>query len=151
MGTLRATLDPSCVTLGLAARTSEEVITALVGLLGAAGAVPDPALLLRDVIERERSFPTGLEEGCAIPHANSDAMASTRLAVARLAAPVDFGAPDGPASLVVLMAGPRDATGTHLKLLSKLARLLHDPEFREAAGAAPDAAALASLFHSKDG
>jgi hypothetical protein len=46
--------------------------------------------------------------------------------------PVDFSAEDGESvKLVFLMAGPKQNTGLHLKVLSKLARLLHDSSIRE--------------------
>jgi PTS system fructose-specific IIC component/PTS system nitrogen regulatory IIA component len=48
------------------------------------------------------------------------------------------------------MAGPRGDTANHLKLLSKLARLLHDEEFRRQARSAPDGASLAKLLYDRD-
>lgn len=151
MASLREYLDPACVAVDVQADDREAAIRALVRIAHAARALNDPELLIRDVLERERLAPTGLGESCAVPHAHSDGIADTRLVVARLARPVDFGAPDDiDARLVVLMAGPRDSAGLHLKLLSKLARMLHDADFRAAALAAPDAAGLARLIFDRD-
>lgn len=72
------------------------------------------------------------------------------MAALRLAAPVDFGAPDGrPVDLVFAIVGPRGGAGEHLRLLSKLVRALHDPAFRAAARAAADGPALAGLIMDK--
>jgi mannitol/fructose-specific phosphotransferase system IIA component (Ntr-type) len=140
------------VAVDVRAADKEEAIRALVRIADSAAAVKDPELLIHDILERERLAPTGLGESCAVPHAHSDGIADTRLVFARLAAPIDFGAPDDKdARLVVLMAGPRDSAGLHLKLLSKLARMLHDAEFRAAALAAPDAGKLARLIFARDG
>jgi mannitol/fructose-specific phosphotransferase system IIA component (Ntr-type) len=140
------------VAVDVRAADKEEAIRALVRIADSAAAVKDPELLIQDILERERLAPTGLGESCAVPHAHSDGIADTRLVFARLAAPIDFGAPDDKdARLVVLMAGPRDSAGLHLKLLSKLARMLHDAEFRAAALAAPDAGNLARLIFARDG
>lgn len=144
-------LDPGCVASGLDASSSTEAITTLVGLLAGAGKLKDERKLLGDVLARERLTPTGLEEGCAVPHAQSDALESTAIAVATFKNPVDFGAPDGRgATLVFLLAGPKNCAGLHLKLLSKLARFMHDPAFRDAAKAARDADALTSLIRERD-
>ncbi|MBU1080693.1 MAG: PTS sugar transporter subunit IIA, partial [Spirochaetes bacterium] len=100
---------------------------------------------------REKLSSTGIGEGVAIPHALMEGVAATTMAVARLAEPVDFDAEDGgPVDLVFMIAGPRSDTGGHLKLLSKLARTLHDPEFRKAAREAPDGPALARLIYDRD-
>ena len=48
---------------------------------------------------------------------------------ARLSPKVDFGAPDGPADLVFLIAAPDGAGSEHMKLLSSLARALVRPDF----------------------
>ena len=52
--------------------------------------------------------------------------------------------------LLFLLAGPRDSAAVHLRLLSKLARLLSDPEFRRALLDAPDGVALAGLILDAD-
>ncbi|MGA9870206.1 MAG: fructose-specific PTS transporter subunit EIIC, partial [Rhodococcus sp. (in: high G+C Gram-positive bacteria)] len=88
----------------------------------------------------EAQSATGLPGGIAIPHCRADAVNSASLGFARLNPKVDFGAPDGPADLVFLIAAPAGAGSAHMKLLSSLARALVKPEFvaslREAAGAA---------------
>ncbi len=151
MASLREYLDPACVAVDVQADDKESAIRALVRIAESARAVKDPELLIRDILERERLAPTGLGESCAVPHAHSDGIADTRLVFARLARAVDFGAPDDKdARLVVLMAGPKDSAGLHLKLLSKLARILHDENFRASALAAPDAAGLARLILDRD-
>lgn len=152
MASIRDYLEPGRVRVGLAADSKEGLIRAMVGLLSGDPSVGDAEAVAAAVLERERLAPTGLGEGCAVPHAHSPACSATRLVIATLAKPVGFDAPDGaPAKLVILMVGPTDAAGTHLKLLSKLARYLHDPDFRAAALAASDPASLYELFVSRDG
>ena len=149
MASLGERLELSCCVTGLEADDRAGVIKALVGLLDRAGACSDAALLERDVNAREELMPTGLGEGCAVPHAQSAGASRIAVAAAVLARPVDFRAPDGvPARLVFLMAGPPDSATTHLKLLAKLARLLHDPDFRAAALASRDGPALRALVVS---
>ena len=151
MPALSTALSPDRAAVGVRAASKREAIAALVDLLAAAGKAPDRDALLAAVLEREALAPTGLGDDCAIPHAQTDAVAETSVAVVRLAEPVDFGAPDGsPARLLFLLAGPRDSAAVHLRLLSKLARLLSDPEFRRALLDAPDGVALAGLILDAD-
>ncbi|MEJ5945540.1 fructose-specific PTS transporter subunit EIIC [Pseudokineococcus basanitobsidens] len=120
--------------------TSEDVVRRLAALVGEAGrtAGADGTEALEDAaLAREASSPTGLPNGIAIPHARTAGVTQASLAFARLERKVDFGAPDGPAELVFLIAAPEGAGSQHLKLLSKLARALVRPAFtaslREAA------------------
>ena len=151
MPTLRSVLSPECVAVGVRAADKREAIAALVDLLAVAGKAPDRDALLAAALEREALAPTGLGDDCAIPHAQTDAVSETMAAVIRLADPVDFNAPDGSrARLAFMLAGPKDSAAVHLRLLSKLARLLSDPEFRQALLDAPDGAALAGLIIDAD-
>ncbi|MEU4810751.1 fructose-specific PTS transporter subunit EIIC [Nocardia fluminea] len=106
-----------------------EVITALAGELAAAGRADDAAAVAEAALTRESQSATGLPGGIAIPHCRSAAVTTASLAFARLAPAVDFGAPDGPADLVFLIAAPEGAGAEHMKLLSSLARALVRPAF----------------------
>ena len=60
-------------------------------------------------------------------------------------APVDFGAPDGPADLAFLIAAPESGGSEHMKLLSSLARALVRKEFVESLRNASSAAEVVEL------
>ncbi|WP_280299408.1 PTS fructose transporter subunit IIABC [Nocardia neocaledoniensis] len=105
------------------------VITALADTLATAGRASDAAGVTRAALDREAQSATGLPGGIAIPHCRSAAVTSASLAFARLSPKVDFGAPDGPADLVFLIAAPEGAGAEHMKLLSSLARALVRPAF----------------------
>ncbi|AFR48770.1 PTS fructose transporter subunit IIABC [Gordonia sp. KTR9] len=105
------------------------VITTLADALSAAGRTTDPADLARAALDREAKSATGLPGGIAIPHARTASVTAASLAMARLSRKVDFGAPDGPADLVFLIAAPEGGASAHMKLLSSLARSLVRPDF----------------------
>ncbi|CAN5185038.1 fructose-specific PTS transporter subunit EIIC [soil metagenome] len=95
---------------------------------------------LRDAaMAREAQSATGLPGGIAIPHCRSPYVEVATIGFARLSPKVDFGAPDGPADLVFLIAAPDSGGAEHMKLLSSLARALVRPDFvqslRDAASA----------------
>ena len=107
----------------------EAVIARLAGLLASCGRASDARALERAVLARESQSATGLPGGIAIPHCRCAAVKQPSIGFARLRPAVDFGAPDGPADLVFLIAAPDGAGSEHMKLLSGLARALVRPDF----------------------
>ncbi|MGW0391189.1 PTS fructose transporter subunit IIABC [Streptomyces sp. NPDC003042] len=140
-------ITPELVDLDLSAESKEDAARALATRMVALGRVTDLDGFLADVAAREAQMPTGLEGGIGIPHCRSPHVSAPTLAFGRAAAGVDFGAPDGPADLIFLIAAPTGADDAHLTILSSLARRLMRPEFtaalRTAATPAEAAAALA--------
>lgn len=108
---------------------TSDVITSLAGVVADAGRATSAEGLATDALAREAKSPTGVPGGIAIPHCRSAAVTVPSLGFARLEKPVDFGAPDGPADIVFLIAAPEGAGKAHLKILSKLARALVRKEF----------------------
>ncbi|MET0821719.1 MAG: fructose PTS transporter subunit IIA, partial [Aeromicrobium sp.] len=124
---------------------AESVITALAQKVAGAGRATDASQLVADALAREAQSATGLPGGIAIPHCRSEAVTEPTLAFARLVPGADFGASDGAADLVFLIAAPAGGGQEHLKLLSSLARALVRPDFTAALRSAPDAAAIVAL------
>ncbi|MCR2826155.1 PTS fructose transporter subunit IIABC [Microbacterium sp. zg.Y909] len=115
------------------------VIHALAARVAAQGRATDADALAADAWAREQKDETGLPGGIAIPHAKSAAVTQASLAFARLKPGVPFGAPDGPADLVFLIAAPEGAAEAHLAVLSKLARSLMQEDFTSALRSATSA------------
>lgn len=111
--------------------TKTDVITALAGVVGASGRA-DAAGLAADALSRETKMATGLGNGIAIPHCRSAAVNTNSVAFARLQPPVDFGAADGPADLIFMIAASEGSDDAHLELLAMLARSLMRSEFTDA-------------------
>ncbi|WP_314036440.1 fructose-specific PTS transporter subunit EIIC [Dietzia sp. CH92] len=116
--------------------TKQEVIRALARTLVDAGRADDHDALVRDLLAREDKAATGMKGGIAIPHCKSEAVTSPSLAFARLDPPVDFGAKDGPADLVLMIGAPAGGGKEHLTLLATLARNLVRAEFVDSLRAA---------------
>ncbi|MDT0438012.1 MULTISPECIES: PTS fructose transporter subunit IIABC [Streptomyces] len=134
------------VDLDLSAETKEAAARALAERMVAEGRVTDLDGFLADVAAREAQMPTGLDGGIGIPHCRSAHVTEPTLAFGRSAAGIDFGAPDGPADLIFLIAAPAGADDAHLTILSSLARQLMNTTFTDALRAAPDARTAAALI-----
>ncbi|WP_330330937.1 fructose-specific PTS transporter subunit EIIC [Streptomyces sp. NBC_00536] len=117
------------VDLDLTADSKEAAVRSLARRMLALGRVTDLEGFLADVAAREAQMPTGLEGGIGIPHCRSAHVSAPTLAFGRAPSGVDFGAPDGPADLIFLIAAPAGADDAHLTILSSLARRLMRPDF----------------------
>jgi len=123
-------ITPELVRLDADLGTDKEaVIRSLAGVVADAGRTGDTDQLIADAMAREATSATGLPGGIAIPHCRTPAVDEPTLAFARLAPRVEFGAKDGPADLVFLIAAPAGGDATHLKLLTQLARALVKADF----------------------
>jgi fructose-specific phosphotransferase system IIA component len=152
MGGICKRLSPETVLLDPPEEKKEEIIRRLIGILEDSGAITDTETLTRDVFAREEIGTTCIGHGCAVPHAHSEAVESTVFAAARLNPPKDFNACDEESVfLVFLMAGPKSSGNLHIRLLSKLARLLNDASFREDLFRAPTAEEFYRIICTKEG
>ena len=139
-------ITPELVAIGLTAKDRDEATSHLVNLMQAAGRVTDSAGFLADVQKREAQMATGMPGGVGLPHARSEHVVAPSLAVAQVPGGVDFGAPDGPANLVFLIAAPATGDADHLKILAALARKLVHESFRNSLKQAPDAQTVADII-----
>ncbi|MGW5991687.1 PTS fructose transporter subunit IIABC [Streptomyces anulatus] len=138
------------VDLDLSATTKDAAARSLAERMVAAHRVTDLDGFLADVAAREAQMPTGLDGGIGIPHCRSEHVNAPTLAFGRSGAGIDFGAADGPADLVFLIAAPAGADDDHLTILSGLARRLMDPEFTAALRAGTDPRAVAALIRGEE-
>ena len=92
----------------------------------------DKGKIQASLVAREEMGSTGLGQGVAIPHGRVRGIKRAIAAVIKLARPVPFDAPDGrPVGLLVALLVPEFASQEHLEVLSELAQMLSDREFRE--------------------
>lgn len=121
-------LDPRLVFRGLPGSTREEALSELSRRVCAQGLIADEAQLTDCLLAREKLGCTGLGGGIAIPHCKLSQLDEVVVAVASMAAPVDFGASDGkPVDLIFLVVSPSHAAAAHLRALARISRLLRAP------------------------
>ncbi|WP_159498560.1 fructose-specific PTS transporter subunit EIIC [Microbacterium sp. 18062] len=146
------TITPSLVSLDEDLGSDKAaVVRSLAARVAATGRARDAEALFADAWAREQKDETGLPGGIAIPHAKSSAVTEASLAFARLAPGVDFGADDGPADLVFLIAAPEGAAEEHLAVLSKLARSLMQDDFTSSLRAAASAEEVVRIVRAAIG
>ncbi|PXY27337.1 PTS sugar transporter subunit IIA [Prauserella muralis] len=137
------------VELDLAGTDRDEVTRDLTRRLADAGRVTDTEGFLADLRAREAQMPTGIEGGIGIPHARSAHVTEPTLGFGRSKSGVDFGATDGPAHLIFLIAAPEGGGDAHLTILASLARRLMHQSFRQSLHEAPDADAVVRIVREE--
>ncbi len=126
-------LPASCINIDLKSQTKKEVLKELVTLLSSNQKMKNPEKVLKTLQDREELGSTGIGQGVAIPHGKSDDCAEIQMAVGLSKKGIEFNALDGePVHLFFLLIAPQNSTGTHLKILAKISRLLKDKFFRQA-------------------
>ncbi len=125
---LRDFLAPERVSLRLAGTTREEILDALVDLLGIDDRSRD--VLARALRRREKLGSTGIGRGVAIPHCRSLVVNRLHLAYGRHVDGVDFGAiDDRPVHHFFLIVAPRtEVSGQYLRVLGKVAQLAREAD-----------------------
>lgn len=140
-------LRPEHICIGLDATTKEEIINHLVDVLDAPSAIQDLEAVRSAIFEREEKMSTGVGKGLGLPHAKTPAATETVAAFATTAAPVDFDSIDNePVRLVLLLVGPATDKSHHIKLLSRIMRLVSRDDFRERLLITETPDAVATLF-----
>lgn len=96
-----------------------------------------------NLFARERLGSTGLGHGVAVPHGRIKGLKAPIAAFVRLAEPIPFESPDGQAvSILIFLLMPDHVTQQHLEILSEIAEMLSNEDFREMLNVEPDAAVI---------
>ncbi len=109
----------------------DKLLDYLIELIDDKSEVFDRKQAKKDVLERESIMSTGVGKGIALPHAKTNASQNSSAALCIIRNPIDFDSLDGePVNIAFLLLGPENNVGLHLKLLSKVSRLLNNDSFR---------------------
>jgi fructose-specific phosphotransferase system IIA component len=125
-------LTENLVATGLPGNTKNEVIDAMIDLVATSPKVTDKEKVRKAIFEREEIMSTGVGNGFAIPHGKTEAVTDIVAAFAVTARPIDYQSLDEkPVRLVFLLVGKDNLVGPHIKLLSRISRLMNKEEFRK--------------------
>jgi fructose-specific phosphotransferase system IIA component len=125
-------LNESVIRTNLPGSSKEEIINAMIDLVGTKKQVADKERMRTAIFEREKIMSTGVGSGFAIPHGKTDAVNDIIAAFAVTAQPIDYQSlDDQPVRLVFLLVGRDNMVGPHIKLLSRISRLMNREEFRK--------------------
>lgn len=140
-------LTSSTVKVGLPGATKEGVLNNLIDSLTGHPAVRDLEEVRTAIFERERMMSTGVGKGLALPHAKTSAVQESIAAFAATSWPIDFGSiDDHPVRLVFMLVGTESAKSEHIKILSRVSRLMNRDRFRARLLDAKSSEEILSIF-----
>jgi mannitol/fructose-specific phosphotransferase system IIA component (Ntr-type) len=100
-----------------------KVIEHLISHLASSNNEIDEKLVLEHVLKREAEVSTFIGFNCAIPHAHIPSLKHTYIVAGRTS-DMDL------VKIIFIMVGPPQHSSLHLRLLSSVARILHNEEIR---------------------
>ena len=121
-------LQVGLVKTGLEAKDKWDAISQLVDLVVTAKKIkPEHRERIIEVLfDRERAMSTGMEQGIAIPHANSPLIDEVVGALGISEKGIPFESLDGqPAQIIILLVIPKDKFQQHVRTLAAIARLFN--------------------------
>ncbi len=113
----------------LAAKTRDSLVRRMVALADEAGMVHAKDELIQEIIQREELCSTALAPRVALPHPRHPLpydIAASFVAVGLTASGIPFGAADGSLTRLFFLICCKDDR-THLHVLARLGRMLHEP------------------------
>ncbi len=124
-------LDLKSIDLNPQVSSKEEAIDHMVDLLDQSGKLNNKEVYKESVLKREAQSTTGIGDGVAIPHGQSEGVQTAGLAAMVIKEGLDFQSLDGkPTYLFFMIGAPKDSGGAHLQALAQLSTLLMEEDFR---------------------
>jgi fructose PTS system EIIBC or EIIC component len=144
-------LEEQFIAIRIPASSKEQALNMMIDMLGQSPKVLDLERVRAAILEREKLMSTGVGHGFAIPHGKTDALDDIIAAFAITEEPIDFQALDNqPVQLIFMLVGKETHVGTHLKLLSRISRLMNNETFREQLLNASSPAEVLRLFDEEE-
>ena len=125
-------LNTKVVIADLKSEKKEEVINELIDLFKDDPRIIDLEKVRTAVLEREKVMSTGVGKGFAIPHGKTSAVTDIIAAFGKSTKDINYDSLDGePVNLIFLLVGKDNLVSTHIKLLSRISRLMNKDDLRE--------------------
>lgn len=125
-------LNENLIKIPLQKSDKKEIITEMIDVLTTSGKIVDRNKVLQAVLEREQMMSTGIGNSVAIPHGKSQGVQELVVGLGITPQDVNFDALDGkPVRIVFMLVGPEKSSSVHIKMLSRISRLLNQSSFRK--------------------
>jgi len=144
-------LNEKVIVTNLPGTTKTEIINAMIDLAATNEKVIDKEKMRAAIFEREKIMSTGVGSGFAIPHGKTDAVQDIVAAFAITDQPIDYQSlDDQPVRIVFLLVGRDNSVGPHIKLLSRISRLMNKEEFRKRLIEAESPSEVLKIFRQEE-
>ncbi|MBN2364677.1 MAG: PTS sugar transporter subunit IIA [Calditrichaeota bacterium] len=125
-------IQPKSIKIPLQSSTKESIIRELIQVLEKQNLFNDPEDVFKAVMERERIMTTGVGREVAIPHCKKQECNQFAIALGIHPGGIDFNSIDNkPVKIFFLLLGPEENPGMHIRLLSRISRLIAKDSLRQ--------------------
>jgi len=139
------------IVLPLKSNQRDESIRELIDLLAAKELISDLDQAYSAVLEREKLMTTGVGNGIGIPHCKDKSCPNFAVALGIYPKGIKFESIDKKdVKIVFLLVGPENNPGMHIKLLSRISRLMSNEELRQSILKTKDAQKIQELIDDEE-
>ncbi|MEO8447457.1 MAG: PTS sugar transporter subunit IIA [bacterium] len=144
-------LNENIISVGMECVDKDDAINKMIDLANNSGLILNIDKVRSCVFEREKLVSTGVGKGFAIPHGKTDEIKDIVAAFAVLKDPIDFDSIDlEPVKFIFLIVGKESLLNAHIKLLSRISRLMNKDDFRERLEESKTSAEVLKLFRDEE-
>jgi fructose-specific phosphotransferase system IIA component len=144
-------LNENIIAVDLDCKDKDDAINKMVDLASKSGLMTDIEKVRQCVFDREKLVSTGVGKGFAIPHGKTDEIKDIVAAFAILKEPIDFDSIDlEPVKFIFLIVGKESLLNAHIKLLSRISRLMNKDDFRDRLEEAKSPEEVLNLFKAEE-
>lgn len=144
-------LSKDFIISNLQSKSKQDAINELINLFEKDSRVIDIEKVRDAVLEREKIMSTGVGKGFAIPHGKTNAVNDILAAFGKTNNPIEYDALDGqPVNLIFLLVGKDNLVSNHIKLLSRISRMMNKDEFREKLNKAKTSDDILEIFRKEE-
>jgi CBS domain containing-hemolysin-like protein/mannitol/fructose-specific phosphotransferase system IIA component len=145
--TLNNILNKGIEIIDLKSEDRFPAIEELIGKIYDKKVIINKEIILKKIIDREKSFSTALGHQIAIPHARLEYLKKPVLIIAQSAKGIKFPSPDNmPVKIIFLILTPFNDPSIQLKILSKLSKLISNVTLRKKMLSAKNIETISNIF-----
>jgi fructose-specific phosphotransferase system IIA component len=144
-------LKKELIKIPLSGNNRDDVIQELIDKLAENDVIKDSKSIFQAVIEREKIMSTGVGKEIAIPHCKTDSSPGFAVCLGIHPKGIEFKAIDNqPVKIVFLLVGPEDNPGMHIKLLSRISRMMNHEDLRNQLTTCEDAETAFQIIEEEE-
>ena len=144
-------LDVELISTKIEGHDKETVLNNMIELVSKSPKITDREKVRNAIFNREKIMSTGVGKGFAIPHGKTDGIMDMVAAFGITENDINFDSLDNePVKFIFLLVGKENLVGPHLKLLSRISRLLNKDEFRTKLMTATTPQEIKDLFEQEE-
>jgi PTS system fructose-specific IIC component len=144
-------LTEDLISLGMEPKDKDDSIKMMIDIASRSGKIQDKAKVSESVFQREKLVSTGVGKGFAIPHGKTDEISDVTASFGITKNPIDFDSIDSePVKFIFLLVGKDSLLNTHIKLLSRISRIMNNDKFRDKLEDARTSKEVLELFRKEE-